>query len=1050
MTRASGGAARWIAFFLAPLFALAGGTAHATADSAKGFLSLQLQGRAFTAAGPLVNATVTGFGGVASTPVLTSATGAFTVTVNFTSTASLARLSLRGAGAQSQVELISIPGPHSALAAAAGDGTLDRTEDPYVDLTPHTTGVYLAMRAIDPMADEAGWQRARRSFVTEDSIQRTIIAGALADGVVSLPAGTQTTLEAAAGLATARDVQDRLFGPNGGPCLTTPICNVIASYRSPAGLPVRAAPVLDQELRVYYPFRHSSEDLAGLNLSTGGTGGVVTVQQRTPIVWAPIGDYLRVRRADDGAMQSNTFSTAPACAGGPQVRTVIDILAFRVRHVAAPGGGVLLQYAPETRTSYPDTSACNDVTEVFDPELYVRVVSASEVPLPIADPTGKTIVLPVCETACADPPVISTTNLNRAQEPHRFDPGGVGAQLRIGRAFTWMLAGGRLQINYANGHSAHVTQVSDEVPGIGTASTRYIDGTNVQHLAAGTLAEKDPSATFGADVDAAAAVYDSQINREFPFASIGSQSFLRTPFGFTLMRDGTGTRFDGFFFIRWRLEASDRIVHDRFANATSTTVQQRRFWEVIRANGDDLLLLESFIPGAPFPTVPQPTGRMFVYVKGRIAEPGSAPEPPAALATPGDSGDAAGTAVASSGDFVVIGAPNAAVGSVDAGAVYVYRNPLAARPEAGKDVRTHFEMKDLTLVATLTPPAPTIGDKWGASVTISPNGASIAIGSPGMASTGAVALFAMPTGGWTNGLTPGQILTPPSIPGVVIDDFGAAIAMTPQGTLAVGAPGSSVGGMSGAGIASVYTPNGGGFNAPQQIMPGTAQSGAAFGTSLAASDSMLAIGAPNQDDAAGNRDSGAVHAYMAPAPGSNFNFAATLSLPGLDSIGNKFGSGVAVEGTTLVIGAPFADTGRGRDSGSAFVYEGTGGLLPNTPTTRLLPQGTEGDGSGQSVATLDGVVVLGAPFATRGGRLASGAAFVFRRPGASWSEDDELASERELGPAQTQANQRFGSSLAVSKDLLVTGSPNRDRGTSTDQGEADAFALDRIFGANFE
>ncbi|HVF34223.1 MAG TPA: hypothetical protein VND91_02750 [Candidatus Saccharimonadia bacterium] len=1047
MNYSDAGARRRLAVLLAPLFAIVAGTAHATADTAKGFLSLQLQGRAFTAAGPLVGATVTGFGGVPSAPVLTNATGDFTVTVNFSSTTSLARLSVRGAGAQSQVELVSIPGPHSALAAAAGDTTLDRTEDPYVDLTPHTTGVNLAMRAIDPMADEAGWQRARRSFAAEDSAQRTYIVGALADGLVPLPAGATTSLEGAATLASAQATQDLMFGPSGGPCLTTPICNMVAQLSAPPALPAKTA--FNDEYRAYFPFRSENDQLAALTLATGGTGGVVTAQQRTPIVWLAIGDYLRVHRADDGPMASFTAFTSPPCSGDPDVRTVFDTVAYRVRQIAGPGGSVLLQYGEEVRTTYPDTPACTTTTTTTDPTRYVRTAGASQVPVPIADPTGKTVVLPVCETACAAAPVNGFV-VNRVMEPHRFDTGGVGAQLRLGRSFTWALVGGRLTINYADGHSASVTQVSDERPGVGTAVARYIDATGVHLLATGPIVAKDPAASFGTDMESAAGIYESRINRQIPFASINSSSETRTVFGFVFTPDGFGKRIDTFGFYRWTLDAPDRIQHDSFFNATYTTMRQRRFWELIHVDGDQLLVLENLFLGPSFPAAPAPTHRLFVYLRSDIAPAASAPEPPAPLATPGDAGDAAGTAVASSGEFVVIGAPNAAVGGVDAGAVYVYRNPLAARPEAGKDVRTHYEMKDLTLVATLIPPAPTIGDKWGASVTISPDGTSIAIGSPGMASTGAVALFAMPTGGWTNGLTPGQMLTPPAIPGVVVDDFGAAIAMTPQGTLAVGAPGSSVGATTGAGIASVYTPNGSGFNAPQQIMPGTAQSGAAFGTSVAASDALLAIGAPNQDDAAGNRDSGAVHAYMAPAPGSNFNFAATLSLPGLDSIGNKFGTGVAVDGTTLVIGAPFADTGRGNDTGSAYVYEGTGGLLPATPTTQLLPQGVEGDGSGHSVATLDGVVVLGAPFATRGGRLASGAAFVFRRPGASWSEEVELTSERELGPAQTQANQRFGSSLAVSKDLLVTGSPNRDRGANTDQGETDAFALDRIFGASFE
>ena len=417
----------------------------------------------------------------------------------------------------------------------------------------------------------------------------------------------------------------------------------------------------------------------------------------------------------------------------------------------------------------------------------------------------------------------------------------------------------------------------------------------------------------------------------------------------------------------------------------------------------------------------------------------------APLATPGDTGDAAGTAVASGGDFVVVGAPSAASGGgVDGGAVYVYAKPTAAMMRDAKGV---ISTKGLTLLATIAAPGAITGDKFGTSVSISPDGESIAIGAPGAATTGQVAVFDKPPTGWTNGLTPVQTFTPPAIPGAVVRDFGASVALTPAGTIAVGAPGTEVGATQGAGMASVYTPNGGGFNAPQQIMPTAAQAGAGFGASLAASNEMLAIGAPNED-AQGVRDSGAVHAYS--AAGASYNFAATLSQAGAGSIGDKFGTGVSVRGTTILVGAPFADGIRGPDTGAGYIYDGTADVLANDPSATLRPQAIEGDGGGASVALIDGAAVLGAPTAARNGFPGSGAAFVFRRPGTAWTGTGELDSERELGPAAAQRNQRFGASLAFEQDFLVAGSPNRDRDANADQGEADTFAFDRIFGAAFE
>src|SRR6187402_1437338 len=147
MLNRSLGVALWATAILAPLLFAAAPNASAATRSAKGSLPLQIQGRAFTTAGPLINAAVTGFADALPVETTTNASGDFTMTLGFADVASLARISVRGTGAQSHIEFVTVPGPYGLLASEAGDGTLDRSEDPYVDLTPHTTGVYLAMSA---------------------------------------------------------------------------------------------------------------------------------------------------------------------------------------------------------------------------------------------------------------------------------------------------------------------------------------------------------------------------------------------------------------------------------------------------------------------------------------------------------------------------------------------------------------------------------------------------------------------------------------------------------------------------------------------------------------------------------------------------------------------------------------------------------------------------------------------------------------------------------------------------------------------------------------
>jgi hypothetical protein len=98
--------------------------------------------------------------------------------------------------------------------------------------------------------------------------------------------------------------------------------------------------------------------------------------------------------------------------------------------------------------------------------------------------------------------------------------------------------------------------------------------------------------------------------------------------------------------------------------------------------------------------------------------------------------------------------------------------------------------------------------------------------------------------------------------------------------------------------------------------------------------------------------------------------------------GDSFGTSVAIDGDTAVVGAPLYGTG-----GAAFVFvEGTSGW-PATPTATLTYPGTrQGDGFGSAVAIsgtvgsdgklTDGRIVVGAPFAGSD----TGAAYLFDEP----------------------------------------------------------------------
>jgi len=88
---------------------------------------------------------------------------------------------------------------------------------------------------------------------------------------------------------------------------------------------------------------------------------------------------------------------------------------------------------------------------------------------------------------------------------------------------------------------------------------------------------------------------------------------------------------------------------------------------------------------------------------------------------------------------------------------------------------------------------------------------------------------------------------------------------------------------------------------------------------------------------------------------------------------DQFGQSVAIEGRTVLVGAPFDDD-RGNDSGSAYVFDSQSGAFIDK---LLFDRGVSRDNFGESVALKNGNMLVGAPNSPIAGTRA-GAASVFR------------------------------------------------------------------------
>lgn len=297
-------------------------------------------------------------------------------------------------------------------------------------------------------------------------------------------------------------------------------------------------------------------------------------------------------------------------------------------------------------------------------------------------------------------------------------------------------------------------------------------------------------------------------------------------------------------------------------------------------------------------------------------------------------------------------------------------------------------------VAKLTAPNGDLSGYFGASVSISGDGNTIAVGAYAtkVGSTvreGAVYVFSNSALGWKQSAR----LTPSD--GVTDGQFGFAVSVDRNGRTIVT---SGLGTPSGAG-ANVYV-----FNFSGGAYAQTAEfAGIDFPRSVAVSGdgNTIAVGNPSRD-----RSTGAVYVYS--NDGSGWSLAATLIASDAmeqDILGHSVS--ISADGSTIVAGAPVNAAFGQHKPGAAYVFvKGGGGWAQSA---KLLASDSRDDNQfGISVsASNDGVII--AVGAAPAFELFGGAAYVFTASGKNWTQTAKLTGS---GPAVAF----FGTSLAVSAD----------------------------------
>ena len=172
-------------------------------------------------------------------------------------------------------------------------------------------------------------------------------------------------------------------------------------------------------------------------------------------------------------------------------------------------------------------------------------------------------------------------------------------------------------------------------------------------------------------------------------------------------------------------------------------------------------------------------------------------------------------------------------------------------------------------------------------------------------------------------------------------------------------------------------------------------------------------------------------AYVFVRSGTTWSQQAELTEPE-GAEGDYFGNSVAVSGNTAVVGAPYHTVGSNFGQGAAYVFVRSG------ITWKQQQELTESDGAdqpefGYSVAVNGSTVVVGAPYHTVGSKYQQGAAYVFVRSGRTWSQQAELTA------SDGKAADFFGWSVAGDSSTVVVGSPGVPRINPSYKGAAYVF-----------
>ncbi len=373
--------------------------------------------------------------------------------------------------------------------------------------------------------------------------------------------------------------------------------------------------------------------------------------------------------------------------------------------------------------------------------------------------------------------------------------------------------------------------------------------------------------------------------------------------------------------------------------------------------------------------------------------------------SPSDAGaeNAFGTALALSGDDIIVGSPFSNAAGVESGAAYWF----------------HYDGASWIEQQQLLPQDDPAGDTFGWSVAIS--GDTVLVGAPfdddNDGNAGAAYVFRLNGGTWE---FEQKLLADD---GAGSDYFGYAVALSGNHALIGAYADDNSGSVSGSAYVFCFDALSSTWVQQDKLVASDGQAYDRFGETLAISGDAILIGAHMDDNAGGA--SGSVYPFFHDDNGTPGDCLDDTWIQGdkfraFDTVaGDEFGCAISMEDDIAVIGA-FGDDDAGSFSGSAYVFlfnEGTGAWVEEAKL--VASDATVGDTFGRAVGVSGDTILVGAP-GDDDHENASGSVYVFLLDWTSWVEEIKL-----LAP-DGDMNDEYGQAVAVDQRIAVAGAPNED------------------------